>query len=47
MLDTHAIARQLTDAGLDQHRADAVTDAVRQAAEHGEHVTPEPPSVAV
>ena len=34
-------ARQLTDAGLDQNQADAITDAVRQAAEYGEHVTPE------
>ena len=34
MLDTHAIARTLTDAGIDTKHADAITDAVRQAAEH-------------
>lgn len=33
MLDTHAIARSLTDAGLEQAQADAITNAVRQAAE--------------
>ena len=37
MLDTHTIARALTAADL----TDAQADAVRQAAEHGEHVTPE------
>ena len=41
MFDTHAIARQLTGAGLTTEQADAITDAVRQAAEHGDHVTPE------
>ena len=41
MFDTHAIARQLTGAGLTPDQADAITDAVRQAAEHGGHVTPE------
>ena len=41
MFDTHTIARALTDAGIDPKHADAITDAVRQAAEYGEHVTPE------
>ena len=41
MFDTHTIARTLTDAGIDPKHADAITDAVRQAAEHSEHVTPE------
>ena len=41
MFDTHTIARTLTDAGIDPKHADAITDAVCQAAEHGEHVTPE------
>ena len=41
MFDTHTIARTLTDAGIDPKHADAITDAVRQAAEHGKHVTPE------
>lgn len=39
MLDTHAIARSLTDAKLTAEQADAITAAVRQAAEHGDHVT--------
>ena len=40
MFDTHAIARSLTDANLTPAQADAITAAIRQAAEHGEHVTP-------
>ena len=34
MLDTHAIARALTAADFTPAQADALTDAVRQAAEH-------------
>lgn len=34
MFDTHAIARTLTDAELTPAQADAITAAVRQAAEH-------------
>ena len=34
MFDTLAIARQLKDVGLDPEHAEAVADAVRQAAEH-------------
>ena len=34
MLDTHSIARKLTEAGLAPAHADAITDAVREAAEH-------------
>ena len=41
MFDTHAIARSLTDANLMPAQADAITDAIRQAAEHGDHVTSE------
>ena len=41
MFDSLTIARQLTDAGTDRGHADALADAIRQAAEHGEHVTPE------
>lgn len=41
MFDTHAIARSLTDADLTPAQADAITDAIRQAAEHGDHVTSE------
>ena len=32
VLDTHAIARSLTDAGIKSEHADAIVDAVRQAA---------------
>ena len=41
MFDSLTIARQLTDAGVDRAQADVMADAIRQAAEHGEHVTPE------
>ena len=41
MFDTHAIARSLTDADLTPAQADAITNAIRQAAEHGDHVTSE------
>ena len=34
MLDTHSIARKLTDAGIAPAHADAIADAVREAAEH-------------
>ena len=39
MLDTHAVARSLTDAEFTPAQADAITAAVRQAAEHGNQVT--------
>ena len=41
MFDTHAISRSPTDADLTTAQADAITDAIRQAAEHGDHVTSE------
>ena len=41
MLDTLTIARTLTDAGADPKLADAITAAVREAADHGDHVTPD------
>ena len=41
MFDTHAITRELTAAGIDPAHAGAITNAVRQAAEHGDHVTPD------
>ena len=37
MLDTHAVARSLTDAQFTPVQADAITNAVRLAAEHGDH----------
>ncbi len=39
MLDTHAVARSLTDAEFTPAQADAITNAVRLVAEHGNHVT--------
>ena len=47
MLDTHAVARSITDADFTTDQADAITDAVRQAAEHGDHVTPDQFNTAV
>ena len=41
MFDTHAIARQLASTDLTPAQVDAITDAVKQAAEHGEHVRPD------
>lgn len=39
MFDSLTIARRLTDAGVDREQADVMADAIRQAAEHGNHVT--------
>ena len=39
MIDTHAIARQLAGAGLTPQQADAITDAVRQAAQREDYAT--------
>ena len=39
MFDTHAIARTLTAAGLTPAQVDAITDAVRAAADHGDYPT--------
>ena len=39
MLDTHAVARSLTDAEFTPAQADAITNVVRLAAEHGDQVT--------
>ena len=41
VFDSLTIARRLTDAGLEREQADVLADAIRQAAEHGEHVTPD------
>ncbi len=41
MFDTLAVARALTDADLTPAQAEAIANAVRQAAEHGEHVSPD------
>ena len=47
MFDSLTIARQLTEAGIDRAQADVLADAIRQAAEHGDHVTPERLDVAL
>ena len=39
MLDTHAVARSLTDVDFPPAQADAITNAVRLAAERGDQVT--------
>ncbi len=39
MLDTHAVARSLTEADFTPAQADAITSAVLQATERGDHVT--------
>ena len=41
MFDTHSIARSLSEANLTPAQVDAITEAVRQAADHGDHVTSE------
>ena len=41
MFDTLSVARELTDAGLSRDQAHAIAEAVRKAAEHGDHVTPD------
>ena len=41
MFDSLPTARQLTEAANDRAHADALDGAIRQAAEHREHVTPE------
>ena len=41
MFDSLTIARKLTEAGMTRELADATADAIREAAEHGDHVTPE------
>ncbi len=41
MFDSVAVARRLTDAGIDRDHADALAAAIREAAEHGDHVTPD------
>lgn len=47
MFETHAIARQRTGSGLAAEQAGAITNAVRQAAEHGDYATrPELESLA-
>ena len=39
MLDTHAVARSLTKADFTPAQADAITSAILQAREKGDHVT--------
>ena len=39
MIDTHAVAQSLTAADFTPAQADAITDAFRRVAEHGDYVT--------
>ena len=39
VLDTLAIARDLTVGGIDRGHAEVLANAIRQAAEQGDHVT--------
>ena len=39
MFDSLTVARQLTAGGFDREQAEVLADAIRQAAEHGDHVT--------
>ena len=39
MFDTHSIARTLSEADLTPAQVDAITEAVRPAADRGDHVT--------
>ena len=41
MFDSLTIARRLTEAGMTRELADETAAAIREAAEHGDHVTPE------
>ena len=41
MFDSLAIARRLTDAGIERTHADAIADGISRAAEPGDHVTPD------
>ena len=41
MFDSLTIARRLTEAGLERAQADVLAVAFRQAAGHGDHVTPD------
>ena len=41
MFDSLTVARRLTDAGMSRDLADATANAIREAAEHGDYVTPE------
>ena len=42
MLDTLTIARRLTEAGLEPTQANAITDAIRTAADSGDTATKAP-----
>ena len=41
VLDTHGIARRLTDSGLPTKQVDPMTNILREAAEQGDHLTAE------
>ncbi len=41
MFDTLAVAQELTAGGVDRDQAEVIANAMRQAAAHGEHLTPD------
>lgn len=41
MFDSLTMARKLTDVGIERTQAEVLADGMRQAAEHGDHVTPD------
>ena len=41
MFDSLTMARKLTDVGIERTQAEVLADGMRQAAEHGDYVTPE------
>ena len=41
VLNTHGIARRLTDSGLPTQQVDPMTNILREAAEQGDHLTAE------
>ena len=41
MFDSLTMARKLTDVGIERTQAEVLADGMRQAAKHGDHVTPD------
>ena len=41
MFDSLTMARKLTEVGIERTQAEVLADGMRQAAEHGDHVTPD------
>ena len=47
MLDTLAVAQEMTAGGIDRDQAEAIANAMRKVAEQGDHVTAETPIPAI